>query len=231
MIGIIGALEQEIEGLVKELTECRNETFASMKFHIGKLGEREVVIVQCGIGKVNAAICAQILIDRYNVQLIINTGAAGSLNNAINIGDIVISDRVVHHDMNSVKLGAEYGRVPGLPLYYEADKDISDAFEKICRTQFPEINVFRGLIASGDEFVSDIEGKKRILSNFDALCAEMEGAAIAQCAYVNNIKFLIIRAVSDKADNSAEEDFPTFLKMAGARSKKMIITLIKEYNF
>lgn len=222
VIGIIGAMDDEVNGLIEALSDVSVMKKASMDFYEGKYNNKKVIVVKCGVGKVNAAICAQILIDQYAVEAIINTGAAGSLDSKINIGDIVIGLSTIQHDMNAVDFGFPMGQVPFLPLEFKCDeglcKEIEEGIEKL---DF-EVNVFKGLVVSGDEFVAKSESKDRIKSNFDALCTEMEGAAIAQTAYLNNVPVVVLRAISDKADDSASMDFPTFAKMASERNIKLL---------
>lgn len=226
IIGIIGAMDDEVNGLKDRLENKSIMTRASMEFNKGTIAGKDVVVVKCGVGKVNAAICAQILIDEYKVAAIINTGAAGSLDNAINIGDIVIGDKAIQHDMDSVDFGFPLGQVPFLPMEFNGDAALADIVEKRCK-EISGVNVFRGLVVSGDEFVAKKERKAWIKSHFEALCTEMEGAAIAQCAYLNNTPFLILRAISDKADDSASMDFPSFAKMASERNIGILEDVIK----
>lgn len=227
VIGIIGAMDDEVNGLKECLKDVTVLTRASMEFLKGTISDKEVVVVKCGVGKVNAAICAQILVDEYKVSHIINTGAAGSLDNAIDIGDIVIADKAVQHDMDAVDFGFPLGQVPFLPMEYHCDGRMADIVDKACQNE-KDIKVHRGLVVSGDEFVAKKERKDWIKSHFDALCTEMEGAAIAQCAYLNNIPFLILRAISDKADDSASMDFPSFAKMASERNIHILKNVIEE---
>lgn len=228
VIGIIGAMDDEVNGLIEKLQDTEKMTRASMEFNKGTIGGKTVVVVKSGIGKVNAAICTQILIDEYKVAAIINTGAAGSLENKINIGDIVIGDKAIQHDMDAVDFGFPLGQVPFMPMEFVGDKNLADIAENVCK-KVSDVNVFRGLIVSGDEFVAKKERKDWIKNNFDALCTEMEGAAIAQCAYLNNVPFLILRAISDKADDSASMDFPSFAKMASERNIEILADLIEQY--
>ena len=222
-MGIIGAMEIEVAQLKTDMSVEREIRKAGMDFCEGILHGRSVVIVRSGIGKVNAAVCAQILIDEFQVDTVINTGIAGSLDARINIGDIVISTDVVHHDMDAVNFGYEPGQIPQMDVFsFEADKDIADLAEKVCHEVNPEIDVFRGRVVSGDQFIADKAVKERISGLFHGLCTEMEGAAIAQVAYLNNVPFVIIRAISDKADDSASVDYPTFEKKAVEHSVRLI---------
>lgn len=227
MLGIIGAMDEEVDQIKEKMTEVQVKEKASMKFFRGKLSGKDVVVVRSGIGKVNAGICAQILADDYQVDGIINTGIAGSLRAEINIGDIVISTDAVQHDMDAVAFGYPYGQIPRMEvLSFPADAALMGAAEESCKAVLPELGTFKGRVASGDEFVAKKERKDFILSEFDAYCCEMEGAAIAQAAYLNQIPFVILRAISDKADDSAHMDYPTFEKQAIANSVKLIMEMV-----
>lgn len=218
-IGIIGAMEIEVEKLKAEMENCSMCRKAGMEFFEGKLDGADVVVVKSGIGKVNAAVCTQILADLYGVDAVINTGIAGSLDAQIDICDIVLSTDVVHHDMDVAVFGYEPGQIPQMDVFsFRADPEMTAKAEAVCREEIPSVRVYKGRIVSGDQFVSDKAVKDRIIGTFHALCTEMEGAAIAQTAYLNNIPFLIIRAISDKADDSAVMDYPAFEKQAAENS-------------
>ena len=222
-IGIIGAMEVEVARLKADMEIKREVKKARMNFCEGILNGKEVVVVRSGIGKVNAAVCTQILADEFGVDGVINTGIAGSLNAEINIGDIVISTDVVHHDMDAVNFGYEPGQIPQMDVFsFEADKTMADLAEKVCEKVNPEIKVFRGRIVSGDQFVADKAVKNRITEQFHGFCTEMEGAAIAQAAYLNEIPFVILRAISDKADDSASEDYPSFEKKSAEHCVRLV---------
>ena len=202
MIGIIGAMEEEVKALADMMSGVETATVAGMVFKKGQFKGKDVVVVRSGIGKVNAAVCTQILADRYNVDCVINTGVAGSLKNEINIGDIVISSDAIQHDMDATGFGYKMGVIPRMPVsVFEADRKLIDAARAACSEAVPEIGVFEGRVVSGDQFITDKDTKKRLVETFAAYCTEMEGAAIAQAAYLNSIPFLIIRAISDKADD------------------------------
>ena len=222
-IGIIGAMELEVDSL-KEKMELRNkEEYASMEFLEGTLHETEVVVVKSGIGKVNAAICTQILCDRFSVTHIINTGVAGSLKAEINIGDIVVSTDALHHDVDVRVFGYPLGEVPQVGCKaFPADGHLVQLAVTCCKEVNPGIGVYQGRVVSGDQFISGHEVKDRIIQNFQGSCVEMEGAAIAHTAYLNHIPFVIIRAVSDKADDSAEMDYPSFEREAAAHSAALV---------
>lgn len=227
MLGIIGAMEEEVDKLKAEMEQVTVRKKASMEFFQGRIQGKEIVVVCSGIGKVNAGICAQILVDDYQVDGIVNTGIAGSLRGEINIGDIVISTDAVQHDMDAVAFGYPLGQIPRMDtLAFQADQRLSELAEQSCRSVLPELGVFRGRVASGDAFIANRERKDSILKEFDACCCEMEGAAIAQAAYLNQTPFVIIRAISDKADDSASMDYPAFEAMAIKNSVKLIKEMV-----
>ncbi|MBP9999935.1 MAG: 5'-methylthioadenosine/adenosylhomocysteine nucleosidase [Clostridiales bacterium] len=227
-IGIIGAMEAEVAGLKEKMTDMQVTSRAGMEFCIGVLEGKNVVVVKSGIGKVNAAMCAQILADLFNVDAIINTGIAGCLHPDVNIGDIVISTDLVHHDMDATGFGYPVGQIPQMSQFsFEADETLREAAVKCCQEVNPEIQVFRGRIASGDQFVSSRSVKDRIVENFSAYATEMEGCAIAQAACLNNIPFLVIRAISDKADGSAPADYNAFEAKAIEHSVRLTSSMMK----
>lgn len=227
-IGVIGAMEEEVSALREKLSGVKSVQKASMDFYSGTLGGKEVVIVRSGIGKVNAGICTQILSDLYQVDAVINTGIAGSLRAEINIGDIVISTDALQHDMDATGFGYEPGVIPRMETScFPADPELLKQAEAACREAVPEIGVFTGRVVSGDQFISDQSVKERIIRQFSGMCTEMEGAAIAQAAYLNQIPFVVIRAISDKADNSATVDYPTFERQAIAHSVALVENLLK----
>lgn len=227
MIGIIGAMEEEVAKLIEQMEVEETVTQASMTFCKGNLCGRDVVVVRSGIGKVNAAACAQILIDRFGVETLINTGIAGSLDAAIDIGDMVISTDSLHHDMDARLFGYPMGQVPRMEvLSFPADEKLVEKAVAANREANPEINTFTGRVVSGDQFVASAEVKERILNDFDAKCTEMEGAAIAHVAYLNQVSYVIIRAISDKADNSATMDYPAFEKQAIVHSVRLVQNLL-----
>ena len=222
-VGIIGAMELEVEELKSKMKITRKLEKASMEFLEGMLNGTDVVIVRSGVGKVNAALCAQILCDIFEVSHIINTGVAGSLRNEINIGDIVVSTDALYHDVDARVFGYRLGEVPQMGcLAFEADEKLSGLAVECCQKVNQDISVYSGRIVSGDQFISDKQVKENIISNFNGFCVEMEGAAIAHAAYRNQVPFVIIRAISDKADDSAEMDYPTFEKAAAAHSAALV---------
>lgn len=228
-IGIIGAMEVEVETLKKDMEVGRVVKKAGMEFHEGVLNGMPVVVVRSGICKVNAAVCTQILIDDFGVDGIINTGVGGSLNAEINIGDIVISTDVVHHDVNAVEFGYALGQIPQMKVFsFPADEAFAEKAKAACNRVNPDITVWRGRICSGDQFVSSQEQKDQIIKAFHGWCTEMEGAGIAQTAYLNGVPFIIVRAISDKADNSAYVDYATFEKKAAEHSVRLVEALMSD---
>ena len=227
-IGIIGAMEVEVARLKADMEIQREVKKAGMEFCEGILMGQKAVVVRSGIGKVNAAVCTQILVDEFQADAVINTGIAGSLNADINIGDIVISTDVLHHDMDAVNFGYEPGQIPQMDVFsFVADEALASKAEAVCNKVNPEIKVFRGRVVSGDQFIADKATKNRITELFHGFRTEMEGAAIAQAAYLNEVPFVIIRAISDKADDSATEDYPTFEKKAVEHSVRLVEGLLK----
>lgn len=215
IIGIIGAMEEEVQSLIDFMDVEEKKEISSMVFYRGKLGKKEVVVVQSGIGKVNMAVCTQILVDIYHVNQLINTGIAGGLYQDINIGDIVISSDTLQHDMDATGFGYKLGEIPRMESsIFQADEELVKLAKEVCEEVNPDIQCFIGRVVSGDQFISSSEKKKELVDVFQGYCAEMEGAAMAQVAYLNKIPFVILRAISDKADNSATEDYPAFEKKA-----------------
>ncbi|MCI8308243.1 MAG: 5'-methylthioadenosine/adenosylhomocysteine nucleosidase [Lachnospiraceae bacterium] len=213
VIGIIGAMDEEVSRLKDAMTDTAIISKASMDFYKGVLCGKNVVVVKSGIGKVNAAVCTQILADEFQVGAIINTGIAGSLNNDINIGDIVLSTDTLQHDVDAVAFGYEPGQIPRMDvLSFPADEKLIDSAYNACKNACSDIGVFKGRVVSGDQFVADNSVKHKIKSQFGGFCTEMEGAAIGQAAYLNNVPYIVVRAISDKADDSASQDYPAFEK-------------------
>ena len=226
MIGIIGAMEEEVAALKEAMEVQESVEQASMIFCKGILCGKEAVIVRSGIGKVNGGICAQILVDRFKADTLINTGIAGSLDAKIDIGDMVISTDALHHDMDATKFGYPVGQVPRMGvLSFPADEELVKKAVQASEKANPDIHTFTGRVVSGDQFVASDETKGKILENFGGLCTEMEGAAIAHAAYLNKVSCVIIRAISDKADGSASEDYPTFEKKAIGHSVRLVKSL------
>lgn len=228
-IGIIGAMELEVEALKQKMNLRATSSKASITFFEGTLNGTEVVITRSGVGKTNAALCTQILVDVYGVTHIINTGVAGSLNASLDIGDILVSSDAIHHDVDATIFGYQPGEVPQLGRReFIADKSLQKLAVEVCREVNPDIHVQTGRVVSGDQFISSKDVKKRLIEDFHGDCAEMEGASIAHTAYLNHTPFIIIRAISDKADDSAQLDYPTFEKEAARHSARLVEKMLKD---
>ncbi len=228
MIGIIGAMESEVEQLIEKMDQVQTLSQAGMEFYQGSLAGRPAVVVQSGVGKVNAALCTQILIDRFDVSAIINTGIAGSLDERINIGDIVLSEEAVYHDVDVTSFGKyALGEVPGVGrLGFPADERMINLAKECCARVNPDIQVFTGRVLSGDQFIMSHEKKKWLKTMFGGYCTEMEGAAIAHGAWRNGVPFLIIRAISDKADDSAGMTMEEFEPLAIRHTVNLLMDLL-----
>lgn len=226
-IGIIGAMELEVEQLKGNMQAVEVITRASMDFFTGTLNGVNVVVVRSGIGKVNAALCVQILADVFEVSHIINTGVAGSLNPVLDIGDILVSSDALHHDIDVTIFGYQPGEVPQMGFReFKADETMVRLAVESCREVNPDIHVKTGRVVSGDQFISDKQTKQKLIDIYQGDCAEMEGASIAHGAYLNGIPFVIIRAISDKADDSAEMDYPAFEREAAKHSALLVEHMI-----
>ena len=217
LIGIIGAMQVETEGLVAEMTETKTEVVSGVKFTTGKLCGRDVVVATCGVGKVFAAICAEAMILRFGVTALLNTGVAGGLLPELEIGDVALADQVVQHDMNTTALGDPQGLLSGINIVeIAADQKMLKA---LCEaTAELDFNGAVGTIASGDLFVAKASTKERIVSQFNAIACEMEGASIGHVAFVNGVPFAVLRVISDGGDGM---EFSEFVKIAADRSVKL----------
>ena len=226
-LGIIGAMEEEVETLLGLMEEKRESQKAGSRFYDGVLEGLPVTVVQCGVGKVNAALCAQILCDCFGVTHLVNTGIAGSLCADLDIGDLVVSQDAMYHDVDAVAFGYPVGKVPGMDVtaFPADDTLIGYAFAAAEAVNPGHTKI--GTVASGDQFVASREVKERIIEITKALCTEMEGAAIAQTAYRNQLPFVILRAISDKADDSTTMDYPSFERLAAHRCAAVTQALAK----
>ena len=228
--GIIGAMESEVEYLKDAMEDAHAVRVSGMEFYEGTLAGKKAVVVKCGVGKVNAAACAQTAIMMFGATHVINTGVAGSLDASIDIGDLVISTDVVHHDMDATPIGFAPGEVPDMgKVAFEADEGMRALVRKAAAEAGLEIGVFDGRVASGDQFVAAEETKERIVSTFGARCCEMEGAPIGHVCYLNNVPFVVVRAISDKADGSSHMDYPAFEAQA-ARNCALIVEKMVELS-
>lgn len=230
-IGIIGAMEEEVLALKEKMILKEVRSIASLDFYVGTLKDVSVVIVQGGIGKVNAALCTQILIDCFYIDVVINTGVAGALDSSLEIGDIVISKDVVHHDVDATGFGYEKGEIPRLGvLAFKPDEHLLSIARRATDVLSISTNIYVERIVSGDQFISSVKKKKRIRETFNGFCTEMEGAAVAQTAYINGLPFVIIRSISDKADDSAEMNFESFTQLASRNSCRLVEKMLEIMN-
>ncbi|WP_314774857.1 5'-methylthioadenosine/adenosylhomocysteine nucleosidase [Lancefieldella rimae] len=230
-VGIIGAMKEEVALLVRTMSSERVISVAGRNFYEGSIGDTAVVVVQSGIGKVNAALCTQILVDRFEIDCVINTGIAGLLVDDLIVGDVVVSSDCVQHDIDVHTLGYPQGQIPGIATFsFPADtglcKQALDAVEKVA----PYIKAMQGRIVSGDEFVADAS-KVEELREFGALCCEMEGAAIAQVAWLNDLPFVIVRLMSDKPGVSSQLDYATFERIASQRCAEIVLQMVKQLSY
>ena len=229
-IGIIGAMKSEVEDLQGAMQISQRVKKADMDFCEGTLGGMNVVVVQSGIGKVNAGICAQLLIEKFSVTHIINTGAAGSLNAKLDIGDIVVSIDAAQHDFNVSAIGFKKGEIPFTgKVFFEADSDLRQRAMRAINKALPNVAGIEGRICSGDQFISSQAEKDRIVAEFSGDCAEMEGGAVAQVCHLNGVPFVILRAISDKADNSSHMDFGEFEKKAARNSSALVRFMLENW--
>ncbi len=229
VIGIIGAMDVEIELLLEEMKKTMDphvRHIAGMDFNIGVIGRTTVVLAECGVGMVNAAVCARVMIDDFDVAAVLNTGIAGSLDASISIGDIVVATDAVNHIMDVANLGYDLGQTPGLQtLAFPCSPAFSN--EVLLAADELGLNTHTGRVASGDRFIRDEAEKAHITAVFGAKCCEMEGAAIAQACYLSGVPCAIVRAISDKADGSSSIDYPTFETQAARQSAALVVRMIE----
>ncbi|RST73897.1 5'-methylthioadenosine/S-adenosylhomocysteine nucleosidase [Siminovitchia acidinfaciens] len=227
-IAVIGAMEEEVE-LLREKMDVHNiEVIAQCEYIIGTLHDKKVILSRSGIGKVNAAMATAILLEKYKPDAVINTGSAGGYNPELRIGDLVISSEVRHHDVDVTAFNYEYGQVPQLPAAFKADEAMIEIAESVART-VGEVKAVKGLIATGDTFMSDPVKVEFVREKFPHIQAvEMEGAAIAQVAYQFDIPFVIIRSLSDIAGQKSEISFDKFIEKASVNSANLVMDMIKK---
>nr|WP_304214382.1 5'-methylthioadenosine/adenosylhomocysteine nucleosidase [Fredinandcohnia onubensis] len=222
-VGIIGPMAEEIEILHSHMEVEATEEIAGMTFYQGTLKGQNIVLVQSGIGKVNATMAAQLLVSQFNVDALINSGIAGAIHPDINLGDIVISTDTVQHDMDETAKGFEPGVIPGMETgYYEADKELIALAEEAAKNLPEEVHVVKARVATGDQFIASAEKSEWILDTFNAYVVEMEGGAVGQVAYLNDIPYLVIRSASDDAGEEAVMKWEDFKQMAVTNSSTII---------
>lgn len=231
MLGIIGALDIEVNGIIEKMTDKKEKTVSGIKYTYGKLNSTECVTAKCGIGKVNAAVCTQTMILEYHPDKIINTGIGGSTSNKTHIGSIVIAENVVQHDMDTTILNDELGTLflhNGNIIYIPCDKELNDKLEEVCG-KYDDINCVRGTVATGDQFIGTTDKRIELNDKFGAIACEMEGGSIGQVCRINNIPFSILRSISDDStsDEGAEVEYSTFSKSAAEKAIRIINELTK----
>ncbi|MCJ7841797.1 5'-methylthioadenosine/S-adenosylhomocysteine nucleosidase [Lederbergia sp. NSJ-179] len=226
-ISIIGAMEEEVSLLREQMTNIKTEMIANSEFTSGSLGGKEVILLKSGIGKVNAAMATTILLEKFRPDVVINTGSAGGYHPDLQIGDLVISTEVRHHDVDATIFGYEYGQVPQMPPAFKADPFLVEKTEEAAKT-LEGVRAVKGLIATGDSFMNDPTRAEFVRQQFKELYAvEMEGAAIAQVAWQFDVPFVIIRALSDIAGKESHISFDQFLETAAVHSTNLVLEMIK----
>lgn len=229
MIGIIGAMRCEVEGIIAGMEAVAVKRISSVDFYSGRLCGIETVVAQSGVGKVNAAVTAQTMILEYKADCIINSGVAGGLDAALKIGDVCIADRTAEHDMDTTPIGDEPGYITGLNrVYMDCDGDISGLLLDSAKSL--GINAVTGTVVSGDQFIATAEQRERLINVFGGAAAEMEGAAIGHVCAMNDVKFAVLRAISDGANDDSHIDFPTFCQLAADNSIKIIKSFLKKWG-
>jgi len=228
VLGIISAMTEELELLLKDMDIKEETKKANMTFYRGILENKDIIAVVCGIGKVNAAVCSQILISEFNVDSIINVGVAGGIGKDIYPGDVVVGTNLVQHDMDTTVFGDPHGQIPRLDTFdFKCDEALVNAALESCE-EIEEVNTFSGRIISGDQFISSVDKIKWFEKEFNAMACEMEGASIAQVCYLNSIPFVVIRSISDNANNGAHMDYEKFIPIAVSNSTKILKNMIKK---
>lgn len=227
-IGIIGAMDEEVAYIKEKMDVITVKIMLGLDFVVGRMAGKNIVIVRSGIGKVNAAICAQVLVDHFAVDYIINTGVAGAIYKELAIGDIVISADAVQHDMDTSVFGDAIGTIPRMPeSIFKADEELIKIAMEAGTTLSSHAKIILGRIASGDQFISTTEGKNKIWNTVKGYCAEMEGGAIAHTCYLNKIPFVIIRSISDNADKQAEMSYEEFVSVAAQNSAELVEKMLQ----
>ena len=227
-IGIIVAMEEELESILEIMDNIEEKEIYGLTFKTGQIEKNKIIVVKCGVGKVNAARVTQILIDTFNVKCVINVGAAGALNPFLNIGDIVIGEKLIQHDFDITAFDHDKGYITGVGDYIYSDSELIEKFENAANNlKEKDYKIKKGIIATGDIFCTDIEMKNKIFSKFDADCVEMEGAAIAQVCYLDKIPFIVIRSISDSPNGNNEIDFDKFVELASKRCANILREFLK----
>lgn len=228
-IGIIGAMAEEIAHLQEVIAIAKTRQLLGLEFHIGEYCGNRVILVVSGIGKVNAAVCTQVLIDHFQAEYIINTGVAGAIAEELHIGDILISKDAVQHDMDVSALGDPIGTIPRMAeSYFKADATLIRLAQEAAAEDADAYHTMLGRVASGDRFIGAKADRAEIRKNVQGDCAEMEGAAIAHACWLNSVPFVIIRAISDGADEDADMSYEQFVKIAAKRGSALVARMLQK---
>lgn len=222
-IGVIGAMQMEVDSLKEALSDATTVTYSGVDYVCGKIGDKNIVAAKCGIGKVFAAICAEAMILKFDVDMVINIGVAGSLTRDLDILDIALADKVAQHDMDTSPLGDPVGLISGVNMiYFPTDEKMNQVMIECLKDK--KINYLKGAIASGDQFIAKKEQKDFIKEHFAAIAAEMEGASIGHVCYINNVPFTVLRAISDSEGGAM--DYETFAEKAAVQAIEVVLEFI-----
>ncbi|WP_457943613.1 5'-methylthioadenosine/adenosylhomocysteine nucleosidase [Caproiciproducens sp. LBM24188] len=230
MVGIIGAMAVEVENILKKMTGTKQEKISGITYYMGKIENRDCVVAQCGIGKVAAAVCAQTMILKYSPVAVINVGVAGGIGEGIHIGDLVVSSGLVQHDIDTTALGDPMALISGLNLVtIPASERLVRLVEQVGAESY-DGGVHIGVIASGDQFISGKEKLNQLARDYEAKACEMEGGSIAQVCYMNQVEFVVIRAISDNANEDASVDYATFSVESAHKTAELIDQLVQKLS-
>ncbi|CAW98422.1 5'-methylthioadenosine/S-adenosylhomocysteine nucleosidase [Streptococcus equi subsp. zooepidemicus] len=225
-IGIIAAMEEELRFLLEQLQDSQEHQLLSNTYYTGRLGRHELILVQSGVGKVMSAMTVAMLAEHFQADAIINTGSAGAIASGLAIGDVVVADRLVYHDVDVTAFGYDYGQMAAQPLYFDSDSKLVETFKQVLDQE--KTNSRIGLIATGDSFIAGQDSIDTIKAHFpETLAVEMEGAAVAQAAHAAGKPFIVVRAMSDTAAHDANMTFDQFIVEAGKKSAKVLIAFLE----
>jgi len=231
MIGILCALDQELELLLSRLENPEYKKICGYNFAVGRLGGRRAVLCKCGVGKVNAAVCAQTMLLNWPLRLVINSGVAGALRSPLEIGDICVATDLVQHDVDTSAVGDPVGFVSTVSqTYFRCAEWAVEGILRAAR-ELEGVKAMGGRIASGDQFITDQAAKDRIVRQFHAYACEMEGGAIAQTCFINGVDCAVIRAISDSSSGQHQMEFVEFLPMAAKNSANVVLKFLESLQF